>query len=309
MIRVKHIRKCFGNFCAVDDVSFSVKAGEIFGIVGPNGAGKSTIVRMLATILLPTSGNAYLNGLSITEEAQKIREIVGYLPEEPRVYDYMTGREFLELFAGMYKNSAVQAIPKLISFVGLEAHVDRKIGDYSKGLKQRLSIARALLHDPQVLILDEPTMGLDPASAHELREKILEMRDEKKTIVICTHYMDEADFLCDRVAFLSEGRIAAIGKPEELKSRIRGEKYVRVVLKTHSQRFLELVGGKISGRGILVRLDGPVEKVIEKIIDAAASTGSRILTIKTVEPSLDDVFLRLTREQSGKKYGERAKGK
>ncbi len=298
MIEAKALFKRFGDVSAVKDVSFIANEGEIFGIAGPNGAGKSTIVKMLCTILSPSQGTALINGLDVQKDAEKIRQIVGYLPEEPRVYDYLSGRNFLRFFANVYGvRDADSKIGELLEFVGLLEHSERKIGDYSKGMKQRISIARALVHDPSVLILDEPTMGLDPASARELREKVLGLRNEGKTILICTHYMDEADFLCDKLAILNQGAIAAIGKPEALKAKIAQTRYLSVVLEETSQknekRFSDELNASQKGRNILIEIKDTASSM-KRINSAAAKIGVKILSIKNLEPSLDDVFIDVT---------------
>jgi ABC-2 type transport system ATP-binding protein len=296
MIVVDNITKNFGSFEAVKGVSFSVKDGQIFGIVGPNGAGKSTIVRMLATILKPSSGNASVMGLDITKNAEKVRRLIGYLPEEPRVYDYMSGKEYLELFAQLYDNNKYD-IGELVKFVGLEKHIDRKIGEYSKGLRQRLSIARSLVNDPKLLILDEPTMGLDPASARDLREKVLEMRDAGRTVLMCTHYMDEADFLCDELVILNNGQVAAQGIPEKLKASLGGEVALRIVLEEENEQFVKALKAKKKGRSIIVPIS-TINSGAEKVCEIAKKTNAKILSIDTVSSTLEDVFVKATRKGS-----------
>lgn len=300
MIEANLLIKKFGSLTAVDEVSFKAPSGEIFGIAGPNGAGKSTIVKMIATILSPTSGNALIDGLDLRKDALGIRRIVGYLPEEPRVYDYLSGRNFLRYFANIYgvKNTDSR-IKEMLEFVGLSQHADRKIGDYSKGMKQRISVARTLIHDPKVLILDEPTMGLDPASARELREKVLGLRDEGKTILICTHYMDEADFLCDRLAILNQGKIAAIGKPEELKRKVASRPRISIVLgnanKKQENSFISEVGAKRRGR--LLTMDAlDLSKALGSIQSASRKFKVEILSVKSIEPTLDDAFIEVTKK-------------
>lgn len=295
MIETFELTKKFGEFTAVDRVSISVKAGEILGVVGPNGAGKSTLVKMLCTILAPTSGTAAIMGLDIVKDSQKVRSIVGYLPEEPRVYDYMTAEEFLTFFADVYGNGR-QRIPELLEFVGLSEHAKRKIGEYSKGMKHRISLARALIHDPPVLILDEPTMGLDPASSRDVRERVKEMRKAGKTILVCTHYMDEADFLCDKLAVINRGRIAAIGKPEELKAKVAKQRYLSVVIKEDAltKKLADEIGGEVDGRRIVVRVKG-LNSTVAKVHSASKKLNATILSVKTLEPSLDDVFVAVTK--------------
>ncbi|MFH0818179.1 MAG: ABC transporter ATP-binding protein [Candidatus Micrarchaeota archaeon] len=292
MITVDNIKKSFGDFEAVGGVSFDVKDHAIFGIVGPNGAGKSTIVKMLATILSPTSGHASIFGMDICEKSQEIRKIIGYLPEEPRVYDYMSGNEYLELFAQLYDTK--YDIKELVKFMGLEKHAERKIGEYSKGLRQRLSVARALVNDPKLLILDEPTMGLDPASARDLREKVLQMRDEGRTIIMCTHYMEEADFLCDELAILDSGTIAAKGRPEDLKAGMSELLFIKVVFDTESESLLLALKAKKKGRNMLVPAKNPHEG-IARVLKEANKAKAKILSLELVTPTLEDVFVKVTR--------------
>jgi ABC-2 type transport system ATP-binding protein len=289
------LTKKFGEFTAVNGVSISVNAGEILGVVGPNGAGKSTLVKMLCTILAPTAGSARIMGFDIVKDAQKVRSVVGYLPEEPRVYDYMSGEEFLSFFADVY-GSGRQRIPELLEFVGLEEHARRKIVEYSKGMKHRISLARALIHDPPVLILDEPTMGLDPASSRDVRERVKSMRRGGKTILLCTHYMDEADFLCDKLAIMNRGRIAAVGKPEELKAKVAKQRYLGVVIKEDAliRKLAGELDGEVDGRMVVVGIRG-MNSTIARVNATAKKLRATILSIKTLDPSLDDVFVAVTR--------------
>lgn len=295
MIETFELTKKFGELTAVDGVSLSVHEGEILCVVGPNGAGKSTLVKMLCTILSPTSGTARVMGFDIVKDAQKVRSLVGYLPEEPRVYDYMSGEEFLSFFADVY-GSGRNRIGELLEFVGLEEHARRRIGEYSKGMKHRISLARALIHDPPVLILDEPTMGLDPASSRDVRERIKEMKKEGKTILVCTHYMDEADFLSDRLAVINNGRIAAVGKPEELKARVAKRRQLSVVIKEDALvgRFAEEVGGEVDGRAVVVKAK-ELESAVGRVHAAAKKLGATVLSVRTIDPSLEDVFVAVTR--------------
>lgn len=295
MIETFGLVKKFGNFTAVDGISLTVNDGEILGVVGPNGAGKSTLVKMLCTILAPTAGTAEVMGFDIVKDAQKVRSIVGYLPEEPRVYDYMSGEEFLSFFADVY-GSGRERIPELLKFVGLEEHAKRKIGEYSKGMKHRISLARALIHDPPVLILDEPTMGLDPASSRDVRERVKSMRKSGKTILVCTHYMDEADFLCDKLAIINRGRIAAVGKPEELKASVAKQRYLGVVIKEDSliRKLAKELDAEVDGRMIVVVIKG-MNHTIGRVNTMAKKLKATVLSIKTLDPSLDDVFVAVTR--------------
>jgi ABC-2 type transport system ATP-binding protein len=229
------------------------------------------------------------------KDSQKVRSVVGYWPEEPRVYDYMSGEEFLSFFADVY-GSGRERIPELLEFVGLREHAKRKIGEYSKGMKHRISLARALIHDPQVLILDEPTMGLDPASSRDVRERIKSMRKSGKTILVCTHYMDEADFLCDKLAVMDRGKIAAVGKPEELKAKVAKQRYLGIVIKEDVliRRFADELGASVDGRMVVVSVRG-MNSTIAKVHATVKKLNATVLSMKTLDPSLDDVFVAVTR--------------
>lgn len=223
MIRLTNLTKRFGNTFALDHVNLEVKKGEIFGIAGPNGAGKTTLVRILCTALKPDSGTALVNGLDVTKNEIEVKRLLGYLPEEPNLYERLTARRFLDFFGQLYRvDRREERIEEVLGIVGLKERADDRISTFSKGMRHRLSLARALLHGPEILILDEPTMGLDPAVAIAIRELVYAMRG-RWTVVLCTHYMDEAEWLCDRLAILNRGRVVSVGTPEELKGKVSKE--------------------------------------------------------------------------------------
>lgn len=306
MIRVSGLVKKFNGFTAVKNISFEVKEGEVFGLVGPNGAGKSTIVKMLCTILEPSEGTGTIKDFDIRTDAEHIRKIVGYLPEEPRVYDYMTAIEYLRLFASMY-NVNDDKIIELMKHFDVAEHTNRLMGDLSKGLRQRVSICRALLHNPDVLILDEPTMGLDPASARELREKIFELKKHGKTIIICTHYMDEADYLCDKVCIINDGTIVAIDTPERLKQRIKKTCEIGVVFAQNEdteillKQFEKTNSLKKHGRAY-VFTGKEHHEILRRILELAKQFDLKIEKLYTIEPTLEDVFVSLVKNKKTSNY-------
>jgi ABC-2 type transport system ATP-binding protein len=209
---------------AVRGVSFDVGEGELFGLLGPNGAGKTTTIKMLITLLIPTSGTARVLGYDVVKDAREVRKRIGYVfGGERGVYERLSGYDNLRYFAELYGVPAriqKQRIEELLELVGLKGREHERAEGYSRGMKQRLHVARGLLHDPEVLFLDEPTLGLDPVGARELRSTIASLTEAGKTILLTTHYMFEADSLCDRIAVLSKGEIVAEGTPIELKSRV-----------------------------------------------------------------------------------------
>jgi ABC-2 type transport system ATP-binding protein len=218
------IRRSVKEVIAVDDISFDIQAGELFGLLGPNGAGKTTIVKMLATLLIPTGGSASVMGLDVVKQANEVRRRIGFIfGGERGLYWRLSGDDNLRYCASLYgvePEVSKKRIPYLLEMVGLKGRGNERVGGYSRGMKQRLHVARTLLHDPQILFLDEPTIGLDPVGAREFRQVILDLQSEKKTILLTTHYMFEADALSDRIAIINKGRVVAMDTPAGLKRHV-----------------------------------------------------------------------------------------
>ncbi len=242
MIQVQAISKSFtdpkrGTRLAVDNVSFEVRAGEVFGLLGPNGAGKTTTLRMLATLLKPSSGTATLNGFDIVREPEKVREQIGFLSGDMGLYGRLTPRETLEFFGqlnGLDSARAAQRISEVMSMLDMRNFADVRGDKLSTGMKQKTAIARAILHDPPVLILDEPTSGLDLPTARNIEATVLNAKKTGKCILYSTHIMEEAEYLCDRIAVISDGKLRAIGTMEDLR-RETGKLRLREI-------FLDLLG-------------------------------------------------------------------
>jgi ABC-2 type transport system ATP-binding protein len=273
MIDVRHLEKHFGEVRAVDDISFEVHEGEILGFLGHNGAGKTTTVRMLTGRARPTAGEARVGGYDVVHEREQMKPLINLVGEEQNVYLRMTGRENLRFFCELYGLPATRA-DELLEQVGLADAAKRKVKEYSSGMKQRLIIARALLNEPRVLFLDEPTRGLDPSSAREIRAMVKRHAEAGATVFLTTHYMEEADELCDRVAFLSQGRIVALDTPRELKLRY-GERKGSVLLDDRSEHELALDDA------------ADAAKLSRWVADG------RVLTIHSQEGTLEDVFVAL----------------
>jgi len=222
-IEVRGLTKNFGNIVALDGASFTVRDREIFGLIGPNGAGKTTTLRILSTLLNPTSGSATIFGNDVTKKPEEVREIISYLPEEAGAYQNLSGYEYLNFMAGFYaddKESAEEMLKEAEIISGLGDRLDDRVKGYSKGMKRRLLLARALMMKPKLLILDEPTSGLDVIHAFHVREMIKDYADKKGvTILLSSHNMLEVEFLCHRVALINEGKVIAEGTPNELKER------------------------------------------------------------------------------------------
>jgi ABC-2 type transport system ATP-binding protein len=288
---------------AVAGVDLHVSRGEIFGFLGPNGAGKTTTLRMLATLMPPSGGTARVAGCDLAGQAGQIREKIGYVGQAGGADREITGRTEL-VFQGRLYGLSVEAARKrageLLAMLELEAAADRKVGTYSGGQKRRLDIGLGLVHDPELLFLDEPTTGLDPQSRARVWEEVRRMHDRGTTIFLTTHYLDEADALCDRIAIIDYGKIVAEGTPEELKRDIAGDVVRLSVAGEQQQRALDLIRGepfvreaKMEDGFVLLYVDrGEVAMpAILRLLDTAAM---QLQTVELHRPSLDDVFLRQT---------------
>jgi ABC-2 type transport system ATP-binding protein len=268
-IEVENLSRTFDGLKAVDNISFSVEAGEIFGFLGHNGAGKTTTIRMLSGQLLPTSGRGRVAGCDIVTEQQRLKPLIGVVSEHQNLYERMSGRENLEFAARLYGQD-YRRIDEVLKQVDLLDRSKDKVEHYSNGMKQRLVIARSILHQPEIIFLDEPTRGLDPVAGRELRRLIVDMSNQGVTIFLTTHYMEEADQLCERVAFLSDGRIVALDKPSNLKS-VHGENHVNVTLN--------------NGESLSIDLDsGELQKLL---------SSGQVRTLHSAEATLEEVFIQL----------------
>ncbi len=233
MIRAEGLGKAFDDFWAVRDLTFEVQAGEILALLGPNGAGKTTTVRMLCGVLRPTEGRAWIDGWDVTRHPQEVRRRVGVLTEHHGLYRRMTVEEYLRFFADLYELPPQRKEARIrhwLTFFGLWEARHRRIGELSKGMRQKLALSRALLHHPRALLLDEPTSAMDPESAHLVRQAIAALRSEERAIILCTHNLTEAELLADRIAILDQGRLVALGTPEELKEKALGPRRFRIAL-------------------------------------------------------------------------------
>jgi len=299
-----------GKIVAVDKISFSVERGEIFGFLGPNGAGKTTTINILTTLLKPTSGKAVVSGFDVVAQPNMVRQKIGLVPQDIAVDDDLTGRENLMLQAKLYhvpRNEAKKRIDEVLELVGLFEAADRRVSTYSGGMRRRLEIAGALIHRPEVLFMDEPTLGLDVNVRNAIWDYIKLLRNEyEMTIFLTTHYMDEADKLCDRIAIIDEGKIKALDKPSNLKNMLGGD-IIEISLenKANESTFKELDFIKKTiirdKKVILTVKEG--EKALPKIIEYLLQKGNKISSVQLKKPSLDEVFLSITgkslREEKG----------
>lgn len=300
-IDVSRLCKTYDDHKAVDNLSFQVYAGEIFGLLGPNGAGKSTTLRTLITLLHPTSGTATIMGYDTVREADKVRTVIGYVPQERAIDRFLTGREHLQLLGALYhltKAEATKRIGELLKLVELEAHADRPAKTYSGGMKRKLDIACGLLPDPKILFLDEPTLGLDVQSRLRIWEYVRMLKARGMTVVMTTNYLDEADQLCDRLAIIDGGTIKTLGAPAELKIALGGD-IVSLTLKEIDR--IPSLESELKGRpaitavrattkGLDIRVESP-EKALPIILETANRLGCGIEFIQYNRPRLDDVFI------------------
>jgi ABC-2 type transport system ATP-binding protein len=272
-IEVEKLLRAFNGLKAVDNISFSVAAGEIFGFLGHNGAGKTTTIRMLSGQLLPSSGGARVAGCDVITEQRRLKPLIGVVSEHQNLYERMSGRENLEFAVRLYGQN-IRRVDEALEKVGLLDRAKDNVRNYSNGMKQRLLIARALLHRPQIIFLDEPTRGLDPVVGREIRRLIVDLSEQGVTVFLTTHYMEEADQLCGRVAFLSEGRIVALDTPNNLKVA-HGQKSVTVTLDNDQSLSIALH-------------DQDAGKQLEKLV-----SDGHVRTLHSAEATLEDVFLRI----------------
>jgi len=310
-IEAKGLTKKFGSFTAVAGLSFSIKEGEVFGFLGPNGAGKTTTIRMLACLMSPTNGRANVGGFDVSKEPIKVREVVGILTENPSLYERLTAYENMDFFAQAYgvKDSARRAkkIKELLDFFGLWDRRNDKTGGFSKGMKQKLAIARALVHEPEIVFLDEPTSGLDPEAAKEIRDLIAKLsHEEKRTVLLCTHRLEDAERLADNVMIINRGKAVVTGTPEQLEDKIAGRPRIEIRLARVSDRLVRSVRSlkrvtsvKTVSQGIVVTAGNPKESTPE-IVKALVKNGGRIISVNPLRPSLEDAYLKIIKEKEGK---------
>lgn len=300
---------------ALDGINLSIKHGELFGLLGPNGAGKTTLVGILSGLLKADGGNAYVLGYDVDKESKKVQMNIGVVSggQERQLYQQLTAQENLEFFGNLYNLSGQELkkrIDYLLEIIGLADKKNDLVSRFSLGMKQKLSFAKALIHDPKILILDEPTIGLDPIAARAVREfiKIQLTKNEKKTILLTTHYMYEADYLCDRIAIIDRGRIIAEGTPEELKKQVQKNEIVEVIVGgiinkeikqiLRKSEFIqgvtmELFNGNTQAKLRVVSKNN--ESIISELVDLLVKKlGLKIFNISLQKPTLEDVFIKLT---------------
>ena len=309
IIEVKNLTKTFNKFTAVDDISFNVKKGEIFGLLGPNGAGKSTTLRMLSTLARPTKGAATIGGYDIVENDTEVRKLIGIVSEKMIMYNRLTARENLWFFGSLFnipKDVLTKRIDELLELVQLTQFKNAQVGTFSTGMRQRMNVVRALLNTPQVLFLDEPTLGLDPQSSVEIKEFIKKLnRENGTTVIITTHMMVDADLLCDRIAIMDHGKIVALDTSTNLKKLISGADTTIISLEIPDLtselitaiRDLECVDSVSQENSMHLKIIVHGNEAFDSVIDKVRAKNEKINSMQNLQPTLEDVFLHITGHQ------------
>jgi ABC-2 type transport system ATP-binding protein len=306
LIDTENLTKKFGDLTAVDSVTLHVNDGEVFGFLGPNGAGKTTTIRMLCCLISKTSGSATIGGYEIgnKEDSLKIRKIIGLVPDNVGLSEHLSAYDNLDFYGKIYDCTDAQRRESIKRFLEMLGLWDRRYvlaGAFSKGMKQKLAIARALIHDPEVLFMDEPTANLDPEAAKTVREFILELRKEKKTIFLNTHNLDEAQRICDKIAILNT-KLRVVGTPDYLEQAVKGRKTI-ITLEQTNDKILEALG-KLSlknleheNRTLSFDVADP-DSENWKVVEAIVLAGGHVTTVDVVGSTLEDVYLKLVREST-----------
>jgi ABC-2 type transport system ATP-binding protein len=306
-IEVENITKCFNGFCAVNGLSFTVEAGEIFGLLGPNGAGKSTLIRMLTTLLPPTSGAARVNGFDVVRAANQVRRCIGVIPQAMTTDLDLSVEENMHIFAKLYgvpRERRIRVVKELLEAVELQPWADKPAKNLSGGMRRRLEVARGLVHEPKIFFLDEPTTGLDPVSRVSVWEMLMKLKKERDlTILLTTHYMDEADKLCEQIAIVDHGKLVALDSPLKLKASIPGKSVLEVSFSSVPEGWLETLKNlpeveSVRAEDHVYRIgsnNGPRTTV--EMMEAARRAQIEITSLSVQSTTLDDVFVHYTGRQ------------
>lgn len=308
MISIEALTKVYGTRRALDDVSFEVPEGEVFGFVGPNGAGKTTTLRILAGLLEPTDGSARIGGLDVTDERETVHNRLGYMPDFFGVYDQLTLGEYLDFYAACYRQPKARrrkVVDDLLALVGMTERRNQQVDTLSRGLKQRACLARALVHDPAVLLLDEPASGLDPRARVEMREILRELQGMGKTIVISSHILPELTDLCTMIGIIDHGKMRATGPVKEVIARLSTGRRLRIAVLEEKDAALEVLEPLPSVRHV-ASVNGTIEaeydgdeRTAAAILAALTEAGIKVSSFTPVDGGLEDAFMRATSEEVG----------
>jgi len=301
----------FNSFTAVQNLTLKIEEGEVFGLLGPNGAGKTTTLRMLAALISPTEGSATVAGFDIRKEPSKVRQSVGILTENPSLYERLSAFENMDFFAEAYGVADAierhRRIREALEFFSLWNRRNDKVATFSKGMKQKLAIARATVHKPKILFLDEPTTGLDPEASKEIRDLISQLsRRENRTILLCTHHLEDAEKLCKRVLIMNRGKTLVMGTPEELREKTFNQPKIKIEMKEINQRIIEVAKQNAQAKGVtanpednslLIDVDNANAATPEIICDLV-NASAKVLSVNIIRPSLEETYLKLIKEEN-----------
>lgn len=318
IVNVTNLKKVYGEFQAVNNITFGIEQGEVFGFLGPNGAGKTSTINMMIGLSRPTSGNIMIDGIDAIKDIKKVQRIIGVIPDENNLYDEMDGFDNLCFCASLYgmgKEEREKRAMKLLEQFNLTNAGKRPFKTYSKGMKRKLTIAAGIIHNPKILFLDEPTTGIDVESARQIRELILNLKNQGKTIFITTHYIEEAERICDRIAFIVNGKIVKIGTVTELMENAEHEHKIKLVLNDSIKEIREELENNFQN----CKVEIPDENsclIISKervallpILQLLDSKGVSVYEAKEIKPSLEDVFVKITGIEAFKLKREKEKGR
>ena len=302
MLSIEHLCKSFGSLRAVDDISFEVKESEIFGFVGPNGAGKTTTINLICLLLKPDSGQIFIDGMECGNGGIEVKRKLGVVPQDIAVYEDLNARENLRFWGSLYDISGKeleQRVSYLLELTGLQDRAKEQVKNFSGGMKRRLNMAAGMIHKPKLLLLDEPTIGIDPQARHNMLAMVRDVAREGTTILYTSHYLDEIEELCSRLAIIDHGRILAQGTVDEVK-RIVGENRVLQVTGTFSRQSAEQLTGQIENLSLLSIAENqvvyslPIQYCTGEFLEKLVKAGFEIDNLSIKEPSLDSVFIKLT---------------
>jgi len=304
MIKLENVTKCYKNFRAVDQMSLEIGRGEVFGFIGPNGAGKTTTIKMLATLMLPTEGRMSIGGYDVIAQPHEVRRLIGYMPDSFGVYEDLLVWEYLDYFAALYKIGPAErkrAISDVLELTDLGVKRDSQVMSLSRGMKQRLCLAKTLIHDPEVLLLDEPASGLDPHARIEIRELIRELCRMGKTVLVSSHILSELADFSTVVGIIEAGRLLAAGRMDDIMARFTTNVMLEITVKGDPQAALGVLAERtditrttFDGRAIRAEYSGPPDDV-DELLEYLVGRGVRLLGFTRTETDLEDVFLKVTR--------------
>ncbi|HEX9744882.1 MAG TPA: ABC transporter ATP-binding protein [bacterium] len=305
MIELQGVTKKYKNLEALKNVSFGINQGDIFGYIGPNGAGKTTTIKILATLLLPNEGTALIDGIDVVRNPMKVREIIGYMPDFFGVYDEMKSWEYLDFFAACYripKSKRVGIIDDVLELTDLTTKKEAFVHELSRGMKQRLCLARCLVHDPKVLLLDEPASGLDPRARIELRELLKELGRMGKTILVSSHILTELADFCNVVGIIEAGEMVLTGRPQDILKDLRGHVLYNIKVKERDEEAKELLLGQENVEDVQITSPGLLKlsykgdtDLVPDLMDMLKEKGIKVLSFSEEETDLEDLFMRVTK--------------